>query len=90
MLKVPAVMQPIRFTIQYRPNHKNHFCGLDFFLNKKLAARNCAQKNDRKHSGKKIGLYRAPGDKKQQDMGLDVGTRNDLLSVRRVHTYLYR
>ena len=36
-----------------------------------------------------IDQYRAPGDKKQQDMGLDVGTRNGLLSVRTVHTYLY-
>ena len=35
-----------------------------------------------------IDQYRAPGDKKQ-DMGLDVGTRNGLLSVRTVHTYLY-
>ena len=31
----------------------------------------------------------SPGDKKQQDMGLDVGARNGLLSVRTVHTYLY-
>ena len=28
------------------------------------------------------------GDKKQQDMGLDVGTRNGLLSVRAVHTHV--
>ena len=37
----------------------------------------------------RIDQYRAPGDKEQQDMGLDVGARNGLLSVRTVHTYLY-